>query len=151
MNTLNKKLNAMGLNTVDYYLDAFIEFNNYNLGKPRVTIFAKPLTYSGVNFFDNFPEAYHSYKRNSVWLGEEFDLVVGEIIYVGTTNYGIDTTYKVEILESGFRILEETDTQSAGVCLYEGVRKEFFEVVGLPDIGLAHQVFDACVSYYNSH
>ena len=151
MNTLNKKLGAMGLNTFDYYKDAFLEFNSNNIDKPRVTTFTPPVVYTNIDFFNNFPETYHSYKRNGVWVAEEFELVVGEILHVGSTNYGIDNVVKVEILDKGFRILEETTTQGSGLCLYEGVRKEFFDKVGLPDIGLSHQLFDEFVSNYYSY
>lgn len=151
MNTFNKKLAAMGLNSFDFYKEAFIAFNLSNINRPRTEVFNPPLAYVEMDFFSNYPEAYHSYKRNDKYLHGDFDLNIGDIIYVGFSNFGCDYINKVEIIPSGFRILEETTTQVAGLCLYEGVRKEYFELVGIPDIGLSHQLFDEFVSNYYSY
>lgn len=151
MNAFNKKLSAMGLNTFDYYKDAFLEFNSNNLNKPRVKTFTPPLEYKDMDFFSNYPEAYSSYKREDKYLRGAFELNLGDIIYVSFYTFGTDIINKVEITEGGFRILEETTTQVAGLCLYEGVRKEYFELVGIPDIGLSHQLFDEFVSNYYSY
>ncbi len=151
MNTLNKKLAAMGLNTFDYYKDAFLEFNSNNLDKPRVKTFTPPLEYKDMDFFTNYPEAYSSYKREDKYLRGDFELNIGDTIYVGFSNFEADIIDKVEITKDGFRVLEETTTQSSGLFLYEGVRKEYFELVGIPDIGLSHQLFDEFVSNYYSY
>ena len=99
MNTLNKKLAAMGLNTFDYYKDAFLEFNSNNLDKPRVKIFTPPLEYKDMDFFTNYPEAYSSYKREDKYLRGEFELNIGDIIDVSYYDFGRDITDKVEITE----------------------------------------------------
>ena len=140
----------MGLNTFDYYKDAFLEFNSNNLDKPRVKTFTPPLEYKDMDFFSNYPEAHSSYKREDKYLRGDFELNIGDIIYVSFYDFGTDIIDKVEITKDGFRVLEETTTRSSGLFLYEGVRKEYFELVGIPDIGLSHQLFDEFVSnYYN--
>ena len=150
MNTFNKKLAAMGLNSFDFYKEAFIAFNLSNINRPRVKTFTPPLEYKDMDFFSNYPEAYSSYNREGKYLRGAFELNLGDIIYVSFYTFGTDILNKVEITEDGFRILEETTTQVAGLCLYEGVRNEYFVLVGIPDIGLSHQLFDEFVSnYYN--